>query len=127
MRFVDTNVLIRFLTQDVTHLAEQATSWITEATPNELIIEEAVLVELTFVLAIHKNYEMPRTVIAQGIRKLSSLSSISMSQDAINAIEYYEKLSKLDFVDCLLLVKSGKHAHNLLTFDKDLLNSTKST
>lgn len=123
MKFVDTNVLIRFLTGDVPDLAEQATHWITTAKPGEIVIGEAVLEELSFVLAFHQNYRMPRQTIAEGLRSLSSLPSISMSTHALQAIAYFGQYPKLDFVDCLLLTQSAGSPENVLTFDKELLKT----
>lgn len=117
---VDTNVLVRFVTRDVPDLAERASGWIVEAGRGELVVEEAVLEELTFVLAFHDSFRLPRRVIYRALKQLADLPSLRMSAAANQAIEVYGLHPKLDFVDCLIAVKGGMKHKNVLTFDKDL-------
>ena len=50
IRFVDTNILVRIMTNDVPHLVQEAFSVINQAGNNELVVTDEVVDELLFVL-----------------------------------------------------------------------------
>lgn len=121
MAVVDTNFLVRMLTNDQPDSAVFAYERVSTYGANEISIADYVLVELTFVLKVWPAYKWSRQTISHGLEELLHISQFVMSHDAQKAIINYKTHPKLDFVDCLLLAKSQLDDETILTFDKDLL------
>ena len=70
IRYIDTNILVRLMTNDVPALAQQAINQVKKSRPGELIIIDAVLVELFFVIEENKQYKFTRdktAIIFEGL------------------------------------------------------------
>ncbi|MFZ1248860.1 MAG: PIN domain-containing protein [Candidatus Saccharimonadales bacterium] len=125
MIYIDTNVLVRLITNDVPSLAEAAFELIEAHRGQKIHISEAVLVEVCFILQYHEPYFMKHEEIAAQLRVFLKDAAFSTTADTLTALELFGKHSKLDFVDCLLLSKSGGQKGRVLTFDKALLAALK--
>ena len=117
---LDTNVLVRYLTQDdavqsakTNQLIEQT---ITDG--NRFFINQIVLCELVWVLTRAYNY--PKSDVVQVIEKilLTRHFEIEDKNTVSQALNYY-KTSRADFADCLIGVKNSKNGcETTLSFDK---------
>lgn len=119
MRFVDTNIFIRFLTQDhptrsraCTRLLEKA-----EAGLEQLTTTESVVSEIVHVLCSPRLYRQPLPEVAAKLIALLKTCRIHLSHK--NTVLYGLKLCsqfKLDFEDALLI------AHMLRTNAKEIFS-----
>lgn len=97
--YVDTNVLVRHLTNDPPDQARRATAILENA--ERLILTDVVVAELVHVLESY--YERPRRQIAESVQSLLALSSIAVSNHdlLLRALELYEH-TRLDFAEAYL-------------------------
>jgi predicted nucleic-acid-binding protein len=97
--YVDTNVLVRHLTNDPPDQASRATAILENA--ERLILSDVVVAELVYVLESY--YERPRRQIAESVQSLLTLSSIAVSNHdlLLRALELYEH-TRLDFAEAYL-------------------------
>jgi predicted nucleic-acid-binding protein len=120
VKFVDTNILIRFVTDDVPDLAEQARALVKNARKNELVVTDAVLAEMCQVLQFNPEFRMERPLIGRALKGLFAISVFDFSELARKAVEIYIAHTKLDFVDCLLAAQAELYGGEIITFDKKL-------
>lgn len=97
--YVDTNILVRHLTDDPPIQARRATAILENA--ERLILTDVVVAELVYVLESY--YERPRRQIAELIQSLLTLSSVAVSDHdlLLRALELYEH-ARLDFAEAYL-------------------------
>jgi len=116
---IDTNVLVRFFTQDD---PDQYQKSIHIFTSKEVFITGTVIFETEWVLRYAYNFEPSQ--IATAFKKLFGLPNV-YSQDADRvalAITWHE--TGLDFADALHLAQSI-HCQHLLTFDQRFVKRAK--
>lgn len=121
LRFIDTNILIRLVTNDVPELAQKALVEVAASATGELVVCDAVLVELFFVLEKHSLYRFSRATIVSLFKDIIATPQFLISAQTLNAFQNYALHHKLDYADCLLLAMSAHDAKRLVTFDQDLL------
>lgn len=120
MIYLDTNVLLRIITQDLPEQAQEAYDFIENERAEQFMILDSVLVETTFILQYH-DYKMPKREISQALLEILAFSQIAYEgKDTLAALKLFASQPKLDFVDCLLLSKSSAKSRHVLTFDKQL-------
>lgn len=112
---VDTNVLVRFVTNDEPAQARRAAS-LFEA--HEIRIPKTVLLECEWVLRYA--YALPREAIASAFRAVLGLPGVSVEDPnaAAQAIAWFEK--GMDFADALHLASSGR-VERFASFDTRLI------
>ncbi len=123
MIFVDTNILIRLMTDDVPSLRRQAEKQLAGHKPGELFVPDIVLTELFFVLQNNPLYRFSRQQVCKLLQELLESPQLVITGSAVEALELADKHPKLDFTDCLLAVYAGQKKNRLLSFDKDLLKA----
>ncbi|HEY1645344.1 MAG TPA: PIN domain-containing protein [Candidatus Saccharimonadales bacterium] len=123
IRYVDTNILVRLMTNDVPALAQEAMHQVQKSKPGELIIIDAVLVELFFVLEFNKQYKFSRDKIAIIFNGILSITQFRLSDIAKEAYMLFVHNKKLDFTDCLIAVSGNTKSENVVTFDEGLLEA----
>ncbi|HJR25330.1 MAG TPA: PIN domain-containing protein [Acidimicrobiales bacterium] len=98
--FVDTNVLIRHLTADPPTMARRATAYL--ASGEDLLLTDLVFAETIYVL--ESVYEVPRVQLAESMRALLALPSITCVDPALllRAVEVYE-VDGIDFAEAYLV------------------------
>lgn len=122
MKYVDTNILVRLVTNDVPDMSFQASRMVESCQSGEIIVPDAVLVELFFVLEKQARYRLPRAIIVDLFESIIlPTKQFVVSTQAKNALGLFAERPKLDFMDCLLAVYANRKNDRLLTFDKDLL------
>ena len=112
---VDTNLLVRILTNDDPSQARRAVKILKS---DDIYIPKTVLLETEWVL--RHAYEIGSSDIAVGFQKLLGLPNVSVEDpDSIyQAISWYE--NKFDFADALQLA-SSRRCESFATFDSSLI------
>ncbi|MFP4697411.1 MAG: PIN domain-containing protein [Eubacteriales bacterium] len=116
MAIVDANYVLRYLLDDIGEQSRQAANIIENQNvklPNEVVAE--------VVYVLQKVYNVERNDITESIKMLINYVNINvLNKDVVNvALEKY-KVSKFDFVDCLLYAYSIIDGEQVYTFDKKL-------
>lgn len=116
MSAVDTNVLVRFLTDDDPAQADRAEAALRRGS---VMVPRTVLVETEWVL--RGVYGHGRAAIASGLRQVLGLPGVVAEAPGIvaRALRWYEAHG-LDFADAMHLAAS-EGAGAFLTFDKTLI------
>ncbi len=118
---IDTNILIRYVTNDDPKKAAKARALFerVEVGELEIFVCEAVLSEVIWVLTHPKVYNLSREEVSAFLDSFLRLSGVIIQGKSIylRALEMY-KITDLDFPDCILaaLVENGK-IDELITFD----------
>jgi predicted nucleic-acid-binding protein len=118
---VDTNVIIRLVTNDLPELAAQATAQLNQLDNNSVELPLYVLAESVYVLAYNASYKFSRELTATALQKVVEMSPFNLDRSIASAALTAFQNTKLDFVDCLLLAQTQITSRTLLTFDKPLL------
>ena len=112
---VDTNLLVRILTNDDPIQASRAVKIFKS---DDIFIPKSVMLETEWVL--RHAYEIKRSKIIMGFQKLIGLPNVRVEDpDSIyQAISWYE--NKFDFADALHLASSSR-CESFATFDSSLI------
>lgn len=120
---MDTNIIIRHLTQDVPAMAGQARTFLKKVETGELTahMTEAVLVEAVQVLSSPRVYAVARDVVAHDLSVILGLRGLRIPAKGM----YVEALrlwagSSVDFADALSVAYMRQHRLSAIaTFDRD--------
>ena len=115
MTRLDTNYIVRYLTNDNEEMAQIAEDVILN---DNVYISNEVLAEIVYVLV--GVYEVPKKDVSDMLIQLISFENIQVDNKKIidKALEIFQ-IKNLDFVDCLLCSYSQNDV--IKTFDKKLL------
>lgn len=121
--FLDTNVIIRFLTQDVPEQAEKARRVFAQLEADTLTVtaSEAVIIEAVHILSSKVLYDLPRTEIRRYLRNVISLRGLKIVNKKIylRALDLYASTT-IDFVDTLNIAHMQREKlTTILSFDRD--------
>ena len=114
MLAVDTNVIVRIVTNDDPEQAQRAVALFER---ERIFIAKTVLLEVEWVLRF--SYHLPRGIIAPTLRKVVGLQQVEVENpdEIFIALDGYEQ--GLDFADALHLASSGR-AEGFATFDQKM-------
>ncbi len=115
MLAVDTNLIVRLLTNDDATQTRRAAALFSS---EQIYLSKTVLLESERVLRF--SYELPPNVILQALRKLVGLPNVVLEQqrEIAEALDGFEQ--GLDFADALHLAGS-RRAGKFATFDRKLI------
>lgn len=115
MLAVDTNIVVRLLTNDDATQTRRATALFAS---EQIYLSRTVLLESEWVLRF--SYELPPDIILQALRKLVGLPSVVLEQprEVAEALDGFEQ--GLDFADALHLA-SSRRAGRFASFDRKLI------
>lgn len=119
MRAIDTNVIVRFLTNDDKRQARAARAVIEGG---GIFIATTVLLESEWVL--RSAYEFDPVRIAASLRGLAGLSSVTVEEPALLAQALDWMGAGMDFADALHLAKA-EGSEVFLSFDRKLARAAK--
>ena len=119
MRAIDTNIIVRFLTDDDKAQAEAARAVI-EA--GDIFISLTVLLESEWVL--RRGYRLSREEIAARLIGIAGLSQISVEDPAAFAMAIEWMRAGMDFADALHLAKADR-CTAFVSFDRKLAKVAK--
>jgi predicted nucleic-acid-binding protein len=112
---IDTNILVRIVTNDSPEQVKQAVKLLRE---HSIFISKTVILELEWVLRF--SYKLNRDVIATTLQKILTTHNFIIEQPLIieHALQWYQQ--GMDFADALHLASSFD-AEKFASFDKKLL------
>lgn len=121
--FLDTNIIIRYLTNDDPRKAEIARTILKQAEQGKvtLVASESIIVEAVQVLSSPKLYKLPREQVASSLLAVLALRGLKMQ----NKRSYRRALSlwvahRIDFVDALSVAQMERqNITTIATFDRD--------
>ena len=121
MKGLDTNILVRYLTQDEPDQAARAVRFIEKASAdNRLLINSVVLCELVWVL--ESAYDFHKEIIVDVLEKIFATSQFEIEDKSTAWSAFNDsKHNKADFADCLIGRENiALGCSETMTFDKRL-------
>ncbi len=124
MNFLDTNIIIRYLTGDDPEQAKKAKELLTQVETKKLKVTtcEGVIVEAVQVLSSKKLYNLPRKEIRTHLVNILRLSGLKIlnKRAYLRALDLYATYPFLDFVDALNIAHMERaQIKTILSFDED--------
>lgn len=118
---VDTNVLVRYITDDHPTLSPRARKILQAAKPGWLLLDRLVMEELGYVLHSSYGFAKPQIGLVYNSLLAEERFFIADRELAVMAVSFFQTYHALSFEDCwlLALVRAGK-AESLVTFDAGL-------
>ena len=122
--FIDTNLFIRYLTNDDSKKADRVDRLLEQAANRKikLLTAEIVLAEVVWVL--ESFYHLKRVRIAEMLKAILSTPGLEVLNGRVveNALQYYS-LQNIDFVDAYIVALMQKHKiTGIYSFDKKHLD-----
>lgn len=124
MPFLDTNIIIRFLTGDDPVKQEACSILFTQIEQGEkhVFVPDVVIAEVVYVLASPRLYNHSRQTVADLLTPLLHLPHLEVQNHHIivQALHIYAQTPKLDFADAYI-VAAMEHAQStqLISYDTD--------
>ena len=123
MQFVDTNIFIRYLTQDEPQKAEACLRLFERAKRSEveLTTSESVVAEIVFILSSKRLYNLSRQDIRIRLYPVLSLAGMKLPfrQQVLRALDLYV-LNNIDFEDALSIAIMERQAiAEIYSYDED--------
>jgi predicted nucleic acid-binding protein len=122
MQIVDTNIFIRFLTNDDPKKAEACRKLLKKAEQGkvELQTTESIISETVFVLESKRLYGLSRTEIYDRLLPILTIDGLKVSykNSIIRALEIYAK-EKIHFEDAILVAQAERlRVKEIFSYDK---------
>lgn len=117
---IDTNIVIRLITQDNEKMVKKAEKLLSKK-DKMYVFEDAAMMEVVFVLT-RGGYDLTREETAESINALLKTKNICCNKGLIeDSLNLYVKHPKLSFVDCYLTAATAISQETpLWTLDKKL-------
>lgn len=121
---LDTNIIIREVTQDDPRLSARVHAYLQEVAGGRkaALLTEGVLVEAVQVLSSRVLYHLPRAQIAHALAVIIRLRGVRMTNKGryLRALDLYAAMPALDFVDALLVAYAERQTPaTIVSFDED--------
>jgi len=118
MNSLDTNIVLRYLLNDIPDQADKARHAIATS---GCYVTDVVVMEIIFVL--EKVIEVERQDILQLLKAFLSLPNIIYNDYFLDqTIDLYGARRTLSIVDCYAATEAKVYGNTLLSFDKELVN-----
>ncbi len=115
---LDTNVVLRFILDDVPEQTEKATEIITK---NKVYVTDVVTVEVIYVL--EKVIGLTRQDLTKLVTDFLGFSNVVHNPYfLLNAVSLYEHHPSLSIVDCYASAEAEAYNNKLVTFDQRLVS-----
>ena len=121
----DTNFIVRYLVTDNQEMFAKANEIFDQVKIGKitLIIEQAVFMEVVFVLT--SVYLVPKTQIVETLSELMTYKGVISDKELLlRSLDFYRDYN-LHIVDCLLMAKAVVGNTPILSFDQKLNNTIK--
>ena len=127
MAVLDTNVLIRYLTEDNENQSRRALALLqeVEARRRSIFLSEAILVETIRVLSARGSYAVDREVIRARLLTILGMPGVTMTNKQIyyDSLDLYVTFSRLSFEDALCAAYARQSEdRTVISFDRDFRN-----
>jgi len=118
--WVDTNILVRFITGDPGEMARRAQRLLRRAADRELLVRIPSLVIAEVIWVLGSYYGSDRNVIADAVRALVLADGVSVD-DADLVLEALRLVQEANvaYVDAYLAATARAHGEPVATFDAD--------
>jgi len=117
-RVLDTNVIIRFLTNDSPELSRRAELIFRRAKKSQLIIPDFILMEIVWVLLSF--YGLKKEEVIEKLEAMLTFIKFDFNRPVLRrAIDLYRSFN-ISFVDAYLLAWTKTKSISLVTFDRQL-------
>jgi len=116
--FVDTNILIRHLTNDPPEMAARATALLADA--DELLLADLIVAETVYVL--ESVYNVPPDRVAELMRSIITFPAIHTTDEnlLLRSIEVYE-IHGIDYAEAYLVASAERSGvKTIVSFDRTL-------
>lgn len=122
--FIDTNVIIRYITQDEPAMAEAAKHLFdqVEAGTTTVTTCEGVIAEVVYILSSKSLYNLPRDEVKKHLRNFLRMKGLKLTHKSVylRALDIYSA-TNLDFVDTLVIEHTQRKKTDVLwTFDEGI-------
>ncbi len=129
MTFLDTNIILRYLTWDEPKKARRCEDLFKRATDGKEVLYTTTLVIAELIWTLEKAYKLPRSEIVSYVQRIFNTPNILLDEKDIllMAIGLYE-LKKIDFIDAYNAISMGaKNIDTLYSYDAhfDLISHLK--
>ena len=121
--FIDTAILVRYLTRDVEPLATQAAALVSAIEQEEIAAEISVTVILETIFAMTTQYRADRAMLADSLTSLLALDGLHLpdKRHVIAAVQLWGRVRRLSFPDAFHLVLASHSVHKrIASFDKGM-------
>ena len=117
---LDTNIILRYLTNDVPSQAEKVKKRFQEATSGKFQIEILPITVVEIIYQLENWYNLTKEETCKKLLALFSPDWMIVREKGIifEALNLY-RLKNIDYVDLLLFVTAKNNKNHLLSFDKD--------
>ncbi|HHL19403.1 MAG TPA: type II toxin-antitoxin system VapC family toxin [Thiothrix sp.] len=115
---IDTNIVVRLLTEDDQKQFQKSLALFEN---NDIFIPDTVILETEWVLRYA--YDFDAETIREGLKKLFGLPNVQLDNPVLIAQALVWHSEGLDFADALHLAKSQRLSH-LYTFDKQFIKKS---
>lgn len=124
MNFLDTNIIIRYLTRDDPDQSTKARMLLEDIQTKRLTVTtcEGVIVEVVQVFSSKVLYNLPREQIKSHLFNILNLTGLKLphKRTYLRALELYVLYRFLDFVDALnIAYMERQKISQIFTFDRD--------
>ncbi len=123
--FIDTAILVRYLTRDIEPLASQAAALISAIEHEEIAADISVTVILETIFVMTTQYGADRATLADALISLLALDGFHVpdKQKVIEAVRLWERVRRLSFPDAFHLVLASHSVHKrIASFDRGMSN-----
>ncbi len=119
LQIVDTNVIIRFLTQDHKTLSRKADNLLRSAKPKSLFIPDIVFAEIIFVLM--SIYGLSKDEVVDNMRLIINFDAFKLNSSLLSmSLEIFNE-NNLSFIDSYILALSKLNKNSTVySFDEKL-------
>ena len=115
---LDTNVVLRFLLNDIPEETKKADVLIKQ---NKVYVTDVTLMEIIYVL--ERALSLPRKEIKELIISFLSFANVVHNTVfLIDAVTFYSQHPSLSIVDCYASAEASAYHNRLVTFDKRLVS-----
>lgn len=123
MEFLDTNIIIRYLTQDNLDQTQRSLILLQQVEAGDLLVttSEAVILEAVFVLSSKTLYNLPRALIQIRLSDIITLRGLRLphKKSYLRALDLYASIN-LDFTDALNIAHMERAGiSTMISFDRD--------
>ncbi len=123
MEFLDTNIILRYLTRDDPAKAQRCYALFQQLKRKQirLVTSESVLAEVVYVLSSSSLYNQPRENVRTLLLPIIGLPGLKISNRRVflRALELYAS-TRMDFEDCLSIAHMERLKINtILSYDQD--------
>lgn len=120
--FVDTNVFLRYLTNDDPQKARRAEALFERTIAGEVTLETSLMVVAEMVWTLESFYGLPKDEIAEKLAKILNTPNLHCEQSArvLEALDLYATLN-VDFIDAyhgVTMRSRGEDAPEIVTYDR---------